>query len=89
MWLWQKRAGVSRVEESNTSPMVVVQSYGLKTNDREDVWSVPDRVVPTRGLTPEKDTEEGVRKCRLASLSHQHLTTKCKGTWTTCYLARL
>eukprot|EP00970_Alexandrium_tamarense_P010358 scaffold2094_cov260-Alexandrium_tamarense.AAC.2 len=32
---------------------------------------------------------EGVRKCRLASLSHQHLTTKCKGTWTTCYLARL
>eukprot|EP00970_Alexandrium_tamarense_P018850 scaffold13555_cov109-Alexandrium_tamarense.AAC.2 len=32
---------------------------------------------------------EGVRKCRLASLSHQHRTTKCKGTWTTCYLARL
>eukprot|EP00970_Alexandrium_tamarense_P014930 scaffold4511_cov66-Alexandrium_tamarense.AAC.1 len=32
---------------------------------------------------------EGVRKCRLASPSHQHLTTKCKGTWTTCYLARL
>jgi|EP00970_Alexandrium_tamarense_P012131 hypothetical protein len=32
---------------------------------------------------------EGVRKCRLASLSHQHLTTKYKGTWTTCYLARL
>eukprot|EP00970_Alexandrium_tamarense_P010175 scaffold2045_cov203-Alexandrium_tamarense.AAC.38 len=32
---------------------------------------------------------EGVRKCRLASPSHQHRTTKCKGTWTTCYLARL
>jgi hypothetical protein len=28
-------------------------------------------------------------KCRLASLRHQHRTTKCKGTWTTCYLARL